>query len=215
MTFFDDCFGHSQPLLMGPPDTGSGWEPYTSLYKYGQPAEWMETRRQRRLESGAAMSQILDRDRVSAGQIGVQRAQPRPVLLATLSVRIDASAERMAISSTLDTGAKLILANMLVLPPYPRTVMLAPEYATLPHEEDREAVRATADRAVALGIETELLRVSSPRPVRALLELASDREVGLLVFGPDRTRLPRLRFRRAARAVRRNAPCLVWVAPDG
>jgi nucleotide-binding universal stress UspA family protein len=90
--------------------------------------------------------------------------------------------------------------------------MLAPEYATLPHEEDLDEVRATASRAVALGIETELLRVSSPRPVRALIELAASRQVGLLVFGPDRTRLSRLRFRRAARTVRKYAPCLVWTA---
>jgi Universal stress protein family len=161
------------------------------------------------------MSQILDRDRPSTGQTGAEPTRPRPVLLATLSVRIDACAERMALGSALEAGTKLILANMLVLPPYPLTMRLAPEYATLPHEEDREAVRATAGRAVALGIETELLRVSSPRPVRALLELADDREVGLLVFGPDPTRVPRLRFRRAARAVRRQAPCLVWIAPDG
>jgi Universal stress protein family len=160
------------------------------------------------------MSQILDRDRPSTGQTGGHRARPRPVLLATLSVRVDACAERMAIDTALEAGTKLILANMLVLPPYPRTVMLAPEYATLPHEEDLYAVRATASRAVALGIETELLRVSSPRPVRALIELAASRDVGLLVFGPDRSRLPRLRFLRAARTVRRSAPCLVWIAGD-
>ena len=119
----------------------------------------------------------------------------------------------MAIDSALDSGAKLILANMLALPPYPLTVMLAREYATLPHEEDLEAVRATAARFAALGIPTELLRVSSPRPVTALIELAHDREAGLLVFGPDRSRISGRRFRRAARAVRRDAPCLVWVAP--
>ena len=110
---------------------------------------------------------------------------------------------------------KLIVANMLVLPPYPLTLMLAPEYATLPHEEDRDAVRATADRAAALGVSTELLRVSSRRPVTALLELAAERDVGLLVFGPDLSLTPRRRFRRAARRVRRDASCLVWVAPDG
>jgi hypothetical protein len=35
------------------------------------------------------------------------------------------------------------------------------------------------------------------------------------VFGPDLARTPRRRFRAAARAVRRDAPCLVWIAPDG
>ena len=137
------------------------------------------------------------------------------MLLATLSVRVDPSAERMAIDSALETGAKLIVANMLVLPPYPLTFMLAPEFATLPHEEDRDAVRATADRAAALGIATELLRVSSRRPVTALLELAGERESGLLVFGPDPALTPRRRFRAAARRVRRDAACLVWIAPDG
>jgi nucleotide-binding universal stress UspA family protein len=104
---------------------------------------------------------------------------------------------------------------MLTLPPYPLTVTLAREWATLPHEEDLEAVRATAQRAVALGIRTELLRVSSPRPVRALLELANDYEAGLLVFGPEPSLIRPRRYRSAVRAVRRDAPCLVWVPPDG
>jgi hypothetical protein len=111
-------------------------------------------------------------------------------------------------------GSKLILANMVALPPYPLTVMVAPDYVTLAHEEDLDAVRATAARTAALGIATELLRVRSPRPLTALIELAHDREVGLLVFGPDRSRISGRRFRAAAKVVRRDAPCLVWVAPD-
>lgn len=55
----------------------------------------------------------------------------------------------------------------------------------------------------------------SRRPVMALLELAAEREAGLLVFGPDLSLTPRRRFRAAARRVRREADCLVWVAPDG
>jgi Universal stress protein family len=140
---------------------------------------------------------------------------PRPVVLGTLSVRVDPSAERMALDTALEVGVKLIVANMLTLPPYPLTVTLAPSCATLPHEEDLEAVRATAQRAVSLGIPTELLRVSSPRPVRALLELVRDLHAGLLVFGPERSRLRRRRYRAAVRTVRRDAPCLVWVAADG
>jgi hypothetical protein len=161
------------------------------------------------------MSPILHRDRPAIGRIEVVGSRPGPVLLATLSVRVDPTAERMAIDSALEAGAKLILANMLFLPAYPLTVMLAPEYASLPHEEDRDAVRATADRAASLGIATELLRVSSRRPVTALIELARELETGLLVFGPDLSLTPRRRFRSAARRVRKEAPCLVWVAPDG
>jgi Universal stress protein family len=142
------------------------------------------------------------------------QALRRPVMLATLSVRVDAVAERMALDSALEAGVALIVANMLTLRPYPLTVMLAPEHANLPQEEDLEAVRQTAARAGALGIKTELLRVLSLRPVQALVELAGEREIGLLVFGPERSRLPRHRFWLAARAVRRDAPCLVWVAGD-
>jgi hypothetical protein len=161
------------------------------------------------------MSEMVDRGVGATREAGAERSRARPVLLGTLSVRVDPTAERMAFESALDAGVKLIGAKMLVLPPYPLTLMLAPEYATLPHEEDRDAVRATADRAAALGVSTELLRVSSRRPVTALIELATERDVGLRVFGPDLSRTPRWRFRAAARRVRRNASCLVWVAPDG
>jgi nucleotide-binding universal stress UspA family protein len=161
------------------------------------------------------MPQILDRGRPANDKTGIGPSRTLPVLLATLSVRVDPSAERIATVSALETGAKLIVANMLGLPPYPLTFMLAPEYATLPHEEDLDAVRATAARAAARGIPTELLRVSSRRPVTALLELAAEREAGLLVFGPDVSLTPRRRFRVAANRVRREAGCLVWIAPDG
>ncbi len=140
---------------------------------------------------------------------------PRPVLLATLSVRVHPSAERIAIESALETHARLIIANMLTLPPYPTTLMLAREHATLPHEEDLEAVRETARRAAARGVQTELLRISSRRPLAALIELIGERQAGLVVLGPDPRRTPRWWLWLAARRVRRQAGCLVWIAPDG
>jgi hypothetical protein len=140
----------------------------------------------------------------------------RPVILATLSVRVDPSAERMAIDSALEAGAPLILVNLLKLRNYPMTMVLAgPEATTLPHEEDLDAVRATAARAAALGIRTELLRVTSKRPIVALLQVLHERDAGLLVFGPDLSRTNRYRFRFAARRIRAEADCLVWIAPDG
>jgi hypothetical protein len=161
------------------------------------------------------MPDVEDRGRVEAPPQPARR-RVRPVVLATLSVPVDAGAEDMAIGSALEAGAPLVVANLLELPPYPATLMLlGPEGATLPHEEALEEVRATAARAAALGIHTELLRVSSRRPVRALLEILAERDAGLLVFGPDLARTGRWRFRRAARQVRSRAPCLVWVAPDG
>jgi nucleotide-binding universal stress UspA family protein len=143
-------------------------------------------------------------------------ARRPPVVLGTLSVRVDPSAEEMAIASALEAGAALIVVNVMRLRPYPATIMLlGPGAATLPHEEDLEAVRATARRAAELGIRTELLRVTAPRPVQALLEIVHERKAGMLVFGPDLARTRRRTFRRAARTLRRGAGCLVWIAPDG
>jgi nucleotide-binding universal stress UspA family protein len=164
---------------------------------------------------GDGMTDVRDRDRTAA-PAATGRTRARPVILATLQVRIDPAAEEMAIASALEAGVPLIVANMVQLPPYPATVMLVgPENATLPHEDAREEVRESANRAAALGIATELLRISSRRPVRALIELATERDCGLLVFGPSSGRVRGPRLRAAERRVRRDAPCLVWVAPDG
>lgn len=141
--------------------------------------------------------------------------EPRPIVLATLSVRIDPGAERMALDTAVELGARLIVANLMPLPPYPATIILAREYATLPHEEDLEAVRATAARASELGIPTELLRISSRRPVAALLELIEERRASLVILGPDVRRGRRLQLRLAARRLRRQADCLIWIAPGG
>jgi hypothetical protein len=164
---------------------------------------------------GDGMADVTDWDRTAAPPEAAARSA-RPVVLATLSVRIDPSAEEMAVASALEAGVPLIVANMLHLPPYPATVMLVgPGGATLPHEEALDEVRATAARAAALGIRTELLRISSRHPVRALLQLVGEREAGLLMFGPAAGRIRGPRLRAAARRVRRDAPCLVWVAPHG
>lgn len=161
------------------------------------------------------MPQLRDADVVET-PAALARSRARPVVLGTLSVRVDPTAERMAVESALEAGVPLIVANMLRLPLYPTTLMLhGPGGATLPEEEDLEAVRATANRAAALGLETRLLRVSSPRPVAALLELLGQCDAGLLVFGPDLALTGKRTFRRAARKLRAEATCLVWVAPDG
>jgi nucleotide-binding universal stress UspA family protein len=154
-------------------------------------------------------------DSVAREPVGSDAA-PRPVVLATLSVRVDPEAERMAIDSAIDANPahpSLIVANMLWLPPHPTTLTLAREVAVLPHEEDLDAVRETAARAAARGVRVELLRISSRRPLAALLELIEERGAGLVVLGPDPRRTPRWWRAVAARRIRRRAGCLVWIAP--
>jgi nucleotide-binding universal stress UspA family protein len=161
------------------------------------------------------MTKLIDRD-ADLAKSSVDATRARPVLLATLQVRVDPTAERMAIDSALEAGVPLLLVNVIRLPPYATTMILAgPEHTTLPHEEDLEAVRATARRAADLGVKTELLRVRTKRPVTALLQVAGERDAGLLVFGPHLGRVGRIRFMRAARRIRSEAGCLVWIAPDG
>jgi nucleotide-binding universal stress UspA family protein len=161
------------------------------------------------------MTKLVDR-REGRTERGAESTVRRPVVLGTLSVRVDPTAERMAIDSAIEAGVPLVIANILRLRPYPMTLVLAgPEGLNLPHEEDLEAVRATARRSADLGVKTELLRVTTPRPVAALLQIVRERNAGLLVFGPDLRLTSRIRFRVIARRLRRDAGCLIWVAPDG
>jgi hypothetical protein len=134
----------------------------------------------------------------------------RPVLLATLGVPFDPAASTFAVDAAVEAGEPLIVANVVELPPLGMSVAMG--YDQLPDRpEEAEALRAPAELAHSLGAEVERLRVKSPRPIEALLQLAAERRPGILVFGPDRTRLRGRRYRKAARAVRERAGCLVWL----
>lgn len=131
-----------------------------------------------------------------------------PVVLGTLSSRIEPDAERLAIASALEADVPLFVVNAVAAPLSLRTLKLG---ALDPAREDYAAVRATAERAARLGIRVEHLRVTSPRPAKAIVAIANERNAGLLVLGPKRGRVSHWRFRRAAREVRRNAACLIWI----
>jgi hypothetical protein len=149
-----------------------------------------------------------------AARIGTQRGvheHGRPVLLATLGVPFDQAAAAFAVDSAVETGQPLLIVNVVELPPLGMSVVMG--YDQLPDTpEDAQTLRAPADLARGLGVEVERLRVKSPRPLAALLEVAAERGPGLLVFGPDRSRLSRRAYRKAAKAVRERAACLVWLA---
>jgi len=127
-----------------------------------------------------------------------------PVVLATLSSRVDPEAERLAIDSCLDAGVALVVVNAIAAPACPRTLHLG---ALDPAREDYAAVRAAS-----FGIRVEHLRVTTPRPARAIVQIARERAAGLLVLGPKQGRVSRRRFKRAVRAVRGSLTCLVWIA---
>lgn len=133
------------------------------------------------------------------------------MLLATLDVPFDPAACELAVDSAVESGQPLVVAVFAQLAPLPLSVLLG--YDQVDTAEDEEAFRAPAAQAASLGVAVERLRVRSPRPVDALLQVIAEREPGLVVFGPDRARVSARRFRKAARILTERAPCLVWIAP--
>jgi len=137
----------------------------------------------------------------------------RPVMLATLAVPFEPDSARVAIQAAIEGGVKLIVVDAVEMPFWPQS--MATRHAELEEPSDRQAIRRLVEQTAALGIEVEHLRVRSPRPVEALIELAGEREAGLLVLGPDPSRLRPRSFRRAVKRIRKRASCLLWVAGEG
>ena len=137
----------------------------------------------------------------------------RPVMLATLAVPFEPDSARVAIQAAMEGGVKLIVVDAVEMPFWPQS--MATRHAELEEPSDRQAIRRLVEQTAALGIEVEHLRVRSPRPVEALIELAGEREAGLLVLGPDPSRLRPRFFRRAVKRIRKRASCLLWVAGEG
>ncbi len=135
----------------------------------------------------------------------------RPVMLATLEVPFEDDAAAFAVDSAVESGQPLIVATIVEIPLAPMSAFLG--YGVLDSPpEDADRLRAPAELAHALGVRVERLRVGSPHPVAALLELVAERGTGLLVFGPDRKLLKPRAYRRAVKKITERAACLVWVS---
>jgi hypothetical protein len=142
-------------------------------------------------------------------------AGDRPVLLVTFfSVPFHPAACEVAVGSAVEAGQPLTVANLVELPPLPMSVRLGHDQLDYPPEVEA-ALRAPAERARLLGVQVDRLLVRSPRPIAALIQLASERRPGLLVLGPEPGRLSERFFRRTRRAVREKTDCLVWSADAG
>jgi nucleotide-binding universal stress UspA family protein len=140
------------------------------------------------------------------------RARPgRPVLLATLDVPFDQEAVVFAVDAAVELGERLIVVNVVERPPLPLSTMLG--YEELPYRPQMaESLAEPVRLARSLGVDVTRLRVKSFHPVPALLEVVAEQNPGLFVFGPDRRRIMRLRYWRAARAIRSTITTLTWLA---
>jgi nucleotide-binding universal stress UspA family protein len=135
----------------------------------------------------------------------------RPVLLATLDVPFDRDAVVFAVDSAVEQGTRLIVANIVEWAPLPLSAAMG--YDDLPYTpEMAESLTEPVRMAGSLGVEVTRLRVKSLHPIPALLEVIAEQDPGLFVFGPDRKRIMRLRYWRAARAIRSNVATLIWLA---
>jgi nucleotide-binding universal stress UspA family protein len=142
----------------------------------------------------------------TAASVGTEA---RPVLLVTLGAPFDETACSVAVDAAVECGQPLAIANVVELPPLPMSVRLGYDQIETPELED--ALRSVAALAASCGVRVERLRVKSPRPVAALLELVDELEPSLVVLGSDPTRVSRRRYRRAAAALRTVSRSLVWI----
>jgi Universal stress protein family len=134
-------------------------------------------------------------------------------MLATLGVPLDPEASVYAVESAVESGHALIVVNVTPLEPLPLSLRMGYDALEELTPEVSASLRQPAALAASLGVRVERLRVRSPRPVGALVELVNERAPGLLVFGPDRRVMKPRIYHRAVATIRRRAACLVWVAP--
>ena len=135
-----------------------------------------------------------------------------PVLLATFDVPFDPAAAAFAVRAAVEANRTLIVANVVELTPrglslrVPWDVGYPPDMAA--------SLMAPVESALAHGVRVERLRVHTLHRVDALVDIARERDVRMVVLGPDRRRVNSRLYRRAAAAVRDRLECLVWVPLD-
>lgn len=136
-------------------------------------------------------------------------------MLATLGVPLEQTATIFAIDSAVEEGRSLILVNVTRLEPLSLSVRLGYDALEELTPEVTVSLRRAVGLARSLGLHVERLRIRSPRPITALLELVTERGPGVLVFGPDKAALGIRSYRRSVRKIRDANPCFVWTAEQG
>jgi hypothetical protein len=148
----------------------------------------------------------VEQGRPTAAPLVAGETITRPVLLLTFDVIYADAAVAFAFETAAETRAELLVADIV-------PAMRVPSVGNVrsfgdPHvvSTQVEIVRQAADQ----GLRVKRIVFSHPRPLHAAFDILRSQGIGLLVFGPDRKRYGRLRFRRHAAKFRRDAPCLVW-----
>jgi len=135
----------------------------------------------------------------------------RPVLLATLNVPFADDAIAFAVDSAAENGQPLVVVNVAEIL---LTHWSLVGYGYVESEELQRELCRPAELAQSLAVRVERLRVCSPHPLDALLEVVAERNPGILVFGPSRTHIRPRRYARAARCLSERAGCLLWTEAE-
>ena len=164
------------------------------------------------------MPQTIDRGGVrrSTRPALPPRGRGEPVLLATFAgTPPHPDATSLAIEAAFDTGATLLLADVVARPRLRRRRRTGTAVVALP-----PGFRDAAERALDLAVRVERVRISARRPAAGLLAAVHEYRPSLVVFAPDPAAFgrwrwrKRRRFRRLVVALEREAPCLLWTAPE-
>ena len=146
------------------------------------------------------------RDRAPAVPAAPERTERRPVMLVSFDISFDDALAQSAIEAALEAGSELLICLAVTLPTANAN---ASARRTMGNPVVREQMQRICDAARDAGAEAKTVLYNSPRPMHALFGVADSHGIGLIVFGPDRRRYGRLRFRWHLRRIKRNAPCLV------
>ena len=137
-------------------------------------------------------------------------SRSRPVMLVTFDVPFVSGAAEFAVDAAVESGQALLVVNAARVQLGP--ISLAMKYEYFGTQEVEEALARPAELAHELAVEVRRLRVCSPRPVDALLEIVREYRPALLVVGPDPTRMRRRAYRKATQKIRDGVDCLLWFA---
>jgi hypothetical protein len=165
------------------------------------------------------MSVTIDRGNARAG---ARMSQPSrnggPVVIATFAgAPFGARAARLAVETAAELRSTLLIVEVRGAQSRRRRAAAAAK-ASAPALA--ASVRAAEALAGEYSLEVEALRVSSARPVEALLGFVADRSPALVVFATDPAALRRFRrptrrtHRRFVAALADGAQCLIWTAQE-
>lgn len=147
------------------------------------------------------------RDRAPDATRAREQPERRPVMLVSLDIGFDDAAIETAVEAAIEANSTLLVCLGVQLP------VGNANAAARRHMGDpvvREQIAEILVVARTAGAKAQMVTYNSPRPISVLIDVVRDRNIGLLVFGPNRKRYGRLRFRLHARKLRRSVDCLFW-----